>query len=83
VLSSNQTDVTIDACLRGLGIGRFLEYQVQALVRARRLRRLLAAHEPQPLPIRLVYPHARLLSGNVRAFVAFAMPRLKAAVAGG
>jgi DNA-binding transcriptional LysR family regulator len=77
VLATNQIDAAIDACLNGVGCGQFLGYQVQSPIDVRRLRRLLAAHEPASVPIQLVYPHARLLSANVRAFVDFAVPRLR------
>ena len=30
-----------------------------------------------PLPIHVIYPHARLLSSNVRAFVDWTVPRLR------
>jgi len=79
VLSTNQVDAAIDACLQGTGCGQFLSYQMQAHVDARRVRRLLAAYEPPPVPIHLVYPHARVLSANVRAFVDFALPKLRRA----
>lgn len=69
LLRTNQFDAAIDACLRGLGCGQFLCYQVDAQIRKGRLRRLLEAYEPPPLPISIVYPHARLLSSNVRAFI--------------
>lgn len=68
-LRTNQMDAALDPCVRGLGCGQFLCYQVNDLLRAGRLRRVLAAFEPPPLPIHLVYPHARLLSANVRALV--------------
>lgn len=76
-LRTNQVDVAIDACVRGLGCGQFLCYQVEALVAAGKLRRLLGAFEPAPLPIHVVYPHSRFLSANVRAFVDFARARLR------
>lgn len=79
VLRTNQFDVAVDACLRGLGCGQFLCYQVDALIDAGRLKRVLGAFEPAPLPIQLVYPHARLLSPNVRAFVDLAVRRLRRA----
>jgi DNA-binding transcriptional LysR family regulator len=82
-LSSNQIDATIDACTRGVGIGQFLLYQVQAPLDSGRLRRLLPAAEAAPLPIHVIYPHARLVSSNVRAFIDFAVPRLRALALGG
>jgi len=83
ILRTNQFDVAIDACLHGLGCGQFLCYQVQALVDARKLNRVLGAFEPPPVPIQIVYPHARLLSPNVRAFVDFAVGRMRDTPASG
>jgi DNA-binding transcriptional LysR family regulator len=69
LLRTNQFDAAIDACLGGLGCAQFLCYQVDALVKAGKLKRVLPHCEPPPLPISIVYPHARLLSSNVRAFI--------------
>jgi len=77
VLVTNQIDAAIDACVAGLGCLQALRYQAQAALERGKLRRLLARFEAAPLPIQLVYPHARLLSANVRAFVDFAVPRLR------
>ena len=77
VLRTNQFDVAIDACLRGLGCGQFLCYQVEGLVAAGNVKRVLSDFEPPPLPIHIVYPHARLLSSNVRGFVDMAVGRLR------
>ena len=77
VLRTNQVDAAIDACLRGLGCGQFLHYQVESLIGKGKLRRLLAEYEPAPLPIQIVYPQARLPSSNVRAFVDLAVKRLQ------
>jgi len=77
VLASNQIDVALDACLQGVGIGQFLGYQVQALLDAKRLTRVLGEFEPDATAIHLIYPHARLLSTNVRAFVDWTVPRMR------
>ena len=77
----NQADAAIDACLQGLGFGRFLSYQVQSLVAAGKLKLVLEEFEPEPLPLSLVYPHARLLSARVRSFVDFTSARLRPAFA--
>ena len=79
VLRTNQFDVAVDACLQGLGCGQFLCYQVEALIAAGKLKRLLVEFEPAPLPIHLVYPYGRYVSANVRAFIDMAAPRLRAA----
>lgn len=78
-LRTNQFDVAVDAVLQGLGCGQFLSYQVEALTHEKKLARILCDFEPPPLPIQIVYPHARLLSPNVRAFVDLAAVRLRSA----
>lgn len=82
-LVSNQIDLALDACQRGVGLGQFLCYQVQPPLDRGKLKRVLAAHEPAPMPIQLVYPGTRLLSSNVRAFIDSAVPRLRALAIGG
>lgn len=72
VLRTNQVDAALDACIRGLGCGQFLSYQVDAALREGRLKRLLKEYEPPPLPIHIVYPHARP-SPNVRVFIELAL----------
>ena len=69
VLRTNQLDVALDACVRGLGCARLLSYQVEALVAKGALVRVLEAHEPPPVPIHLVYLQSRLVSATVAAFV--------------
>jgi DNA-binding transcriptional LysR family regulator len=76
VLRTNQFDVALDACVAGIGCGQFLSYQVEAAVSAGKLKLILPRYAPPPVPIQLVYPHARLLSPNVRAFVDLAQARL-------
>jgi DNA-binding transcriptional LysR family regulator len=81
VLRTNHIEVALDACVRGLGCGQFLGYQVAAELADGRLRRVLQEFEPRPLPIHVVYPHGRLLSSNVRAFVDLAVPGLRGGAA--
>jgi len=75
--TTNQVEVAREACLDGLGIGRFFHYQVADALADGRLQRLLADFEPEPLPVQLTYPHARLLSSRVRSFIDWAAPRLR------
>jgi DNA-binding transcriptional LysR family regulator len=77
VLTSNQIDVALDACVKGLGCGVFLDYQVRESLLAGSLQRVLPAFEPVPIPVQIVYPHSRLLSSRVRSFVDWAAPRLR------
>lgn len=76
-LSTNHIDFAIDACLKGLGCGRFLAYQVREQLAAGKLVRLLSAYELPPVPVNFAYPHARLLSSRVRAFIDRAAPQLR------
>jgi DNA-binding transcriptional LysR family regulator len=76
--SSNQLTVALDAAVSGAGIGQFLDCQVQALLEAGQLRRVLAEYEPDPLPVNVIHSHARMPSRNVRSFVDWAIPRLRA-----
>jgi DNA-binding transcriptional LysR family regulator len=59
-------------------VTRVYSYQVQREVRDGRLVLLLEEFEPPPLPVHLVLPAGRLALARVRAFVDFALPRLKA-----
>jgi len=73
----NQVAASIDACVSGLGFGMFLSYQVQHLLAQKKLVVVLEAFEPPPLPVSIIYPHAKLLSTRVRSFVDWATPRLR------
>lgn len=81
VLAVNQIDAALDACRRGLGCGLFLGYQAAADFQSGELVRILRDYEPAPRPVSLLYPPTRLLSPRVRAFIDFAAPRLRRALA--
>jgi len=76
-LTCNQVDAAVAACGDGLGLSMFLSYQVAAEVAERRLRYVLEDHEFDPVPVNVIYPHARLPSANVRAFVDLAVATLR------
>ena len=76
-LVSNLGEVGIEAALRGRGLSRALQYQVDADVQAGRLRIVLAEYEPEPVPVHLVYVAGRKAPAKVRAFVEFAAERLR------
>lgn len=78
---SNSVDAALDAVAGGLGIGQFLSYMVEPMLRDGRLRLLLDEHSPPPVPVTIVYPHSRLLSTKVRLFVDLAAKQLRTAVA--
>lgn len=67
--ATNSADAAIQHAAAGGGLTRVLFYQAQAALRAGAIRIVLAAFEPPPLPIHIVYPTSRLLSAKVRTFV--------------
>ncbi|MBE7369572.1 LysR family transcriptional regulator [Ramlibacter pallidus] len=71
-LEFNHVWPTVQACAEGAGLGMFFSYQVEQLVRERKLRVVLEDFELPPRPISIVYPHARLLPARTRAFIDFA-----------
>ena len=74
----NANDVKVAAAVAGQGLARALAYQVTDEVRDGRLRVVLQAHEPPPVPVHLVYPAGRVAAAKVREFVHFAAERLRA-----
>lgn len=81
-LSVNTIEAALGSVIEGHGIARVLSYQVQQELRDGRLVRVLQDFEPPPLPVHIVVPEGRLAVAKVRAFVDFAVPKLKAAFAG-
>lgn len=67
--STNSADAALWHAEHDGGLTFALSYQVVDAVRAGRLRIVLEAFEPAPLPIHFVYPSSRLLSAKVRTFV--------------
>lgn len=63
--------------MTGVGITRALSYQATALVCAGALKVILEKFEPKPLPVHLVYGAQPLMPLKLRAFLDFALPRLK------
>lgn len=76
-LSANMGEVGICAALAGRGLARALSYQVAEHVAQGRLRIVLADHEPPPIPVQVVYADGRKAAAKVKAFVEFAVERLR------
>lgn len=77
-LVTNAGEVAIDAAVRGQGLARAMHYQVDADVRAGRLQIVLAEFEPEPIPVHLVHVAGRMAPAKLRAFIDFAVERLRA-----
>ena len=69
VLECNLNAPAIDACVAGLGFGRFMSYQVVSQVAAKKLRVVLAEFEPAPKPVNIVYPSRELLPAKTRLLI--------------
>ena len=68
-LMTDSVDAAIAAAVDGVGVTRCLSYQADPHVAEGRLRYVLAAFEPPPWPVQLVYQANRVRSPNVRAFL--------------
>jgi DNA-binding transcriptional LysR family regulator len=77
VVTCNEIDSALTACTSGLGLGMFLSYQVAPARKSGELNYLLEEFETEPLPVHVVYPHTRLLSARVRAFVDECVEKLR------
>jgi DNA-binding transcriptional LysR family regulator len=75
----NTADVAVAAAVAGRGLARVLSYQIGPEVRAGKLRIVLRGSEPPPIPVSLVYPAGRASTARVRAFIEFAVERLRTA----
>lgn len=68
-LRIGETEALRTALLLGMGLGQVPDLLVQDELARGELVELLPAHRPEPLPIHVVYPSARLLPARVRAAV--------------
>lgn len=75
--SANSNDVTIAAAEAGAGFVRALSYQVAPQLRAGTLEIVLPEYEEPPLPVHVVHIAGRRASARLRAFVDFAVERLR------
>ena len=73
----NTAEAAIAAAIAGTGITRVLSYQIAEVVRAGELEIVLRDFESASWPVSLVYPSQGRLPLKLRAFLDFAVPRLK------
>ena len=73
----NNVRGAIASAVEGHGVTRLLSYHVAPEIKQGLLRVVLADAEPAPLPVHIVSPYGRLSVPKVRAFVDFALPRLR------
>jgi DNA-binding transcriptional LysR family regulator len=74
----NSIKGAVASAVGGRGVTRMFSYHIADQLRDGSLRIVLAGDEHEPLPVHLLAPHGRMQVPKVRAFVDFAVPRLKA-----
>lgn len=70
-----------DAARAGIGITVAFSYQVAEPIRSGELLPLLQAFQPPPQPVNFVYSPNRFMPAKLRAFLDFAVPRLREGLA--
>jgi len=73
----NNVRAVVASAVEGHGLTRVLSYHVAGEVRQGLLQVVLPEAEPAPIPVHIVSPFGRLSVPKVRAFVDFALPRLR------
>lgn len=76
-ISVNTAQAAIDAALNGSGLTRVLSYQAERYIKAGSLIRVLQGHEPDAIPVSLVHVGGRHIPMKSRAFIDFAVPRIR------
>jgi DNA-binding transcriptional LysR family regulator len=77
-LAVDNVRAAVASVVEGHGITRLLSYHVASEIKQGLLQIVLPGAEPGPIPVHLVSPYGRLSVPKVRAFVDFALPRLRA-----
>lgn len=80
-LGVNTAEALIEAAASGLGIARLMSYQSAEAIRDGRLVPILRDYVPEAIPVHLVHAGLPLVPLKLRAFLDFALPGLKAAIA--
>jgi DNA-binding transcriptional LysR family regulator len=76
----NTAEAAVDAAIAGLGVTRVLSYQATVARRAGDLAVILERFEPEPSPVSLVHGGQGPLPLKTRAFIDFAVPRLRESI---
>ena len=79
-LAVNTAEAALDAAIGSVGVTRVLSYQAAGALDAGKLELALTDFEPKPSPVSLIHPGQPRLPVKLRAFIDFAVPRLKSRV---
>jgi DNA-binding transcriptional LysR family regulator len=80
-LQVGNLETACDAARAGMGITIALSYSIASSLKDGTLTTVLDAWQPPPIPVSLVYASGRFMPIKLRAFLDFAVPRLKKALA--
>jgi len=70
-------DAAVDAAIDGIGATLVLEHDVAAAVSAGKLRHILQEFEVEPIPVHLLHLSRKVMPMKLRAFIDFAVPKLR------
>ena len=76
-LALNSVEGIVIAAVQDAGVAMVYSYQAAHHIADGCLEIILSDHEIDPLPVSFIYPQGRLVPQKVRAFIDFAMPRLR------
>jgi DNA-binding transcriptional LysR family regulator len=80
-LTLNSIEGNVRAAIQDAGLVNLYAYQAAPHVAEGTLEIVLERHEIDPTPVSIVYPQGRRVPRKIRAFVDFAMPRLRESLA--
>lgn len=73
----DNAEMLIACCLAGLGLMQVPSFDVRDHIARGELVEVLPRHRPASMPIHIVYPHRRHLSGRLQAFIEWASQLLR------
>ena len=76
-LTLNSIEGIVDANLQDGGLAQLYSYQVAPHVASGDTEIVLADYEVDPIPVNLVYPQGKITPQKLRAFIDFAVPRIR------
>lgn len=80
-IETNDAHANIALAESGKGITLALSYMVAEQLKASKLVPVLDSCSPPAIPVHLIYAQRRIIAPKVRAFIDFAVPRLRASLA--
>ena len=80
-LTLNSIEGTVNTAIQDGGLVQLYSYQAAPHLTEGTLEIILDSYEIEPPPVNIVYPQGRLVPQKVRAFLDFAMPRLRECLA--